>query len=142
MFVSDSKAEIKGLEAILEPGQRAWHLMLKPQLSPWFHVTAVRWVDVFDTRDILFIDSLQALIAWMGNCEDGIEIESIQLVSPAWMNGKQCWEMDILTEIVQAQDDNSVRFTLLDGRKLYYPEPRGVGDVAYSTVIYRLNSKS
>ncbi|EKT4493108.1 hypothetical protein ACF8FG_20825 [Pseudomonas sp. YQ_6] len=136
MFVSDSKAEIKGLAAILEPGQRAWHLVLKPQLSPWFHVTAVRYLEGFETRDVLFIDSLQALTAWMGSGQDDVGLESLQLVSPAWMNGRQCWEMDVLGEVAQDPLEGRVRFTLKDGRMLYYPDPQSSSGNTFSKIIY------
>lgn len=137
MFVSDSKAEIKGLAAILEPGQRAWHLVLKPQLSPWFHVTSVTYVDGFDTRDVLFIDSLQALIVWMETGEEGMGLDILQLVSPAWMNGSQSWEMDVLAEVAQDPLEGGVRFTLKDGRMLYYPDPQPSRGNSFPKVIYR-----
>ncbi|MBM3109694.1 hypothetical protein [Pseudomonas arcuscaelestis] len=75
MFVSDSRAEVKGLAALLEPGQRGWHVMLKPQVSPWFHVTLAGCEEGFEVRNVVFIDSLPALIPWMEMGQEGMSVE-------------------------------------------------------------------
>lgn len=141
MFVSDSRAEVNGLAALLEPGQRGWHIMLKPQMSPWFHATLMRCEDGFDTRTVVFIDSLPVLISWIEAGQDGMLLESLQLVSPAWLSGNETWEMDALAEVAQNQQQGSVRFTLQDGRILYYPDPTPSSMNDYSRLIYRLVSE-
>ncbi|EKT4494610.1 MULTISPECIES: hypothetical protein [Pseudomonas] len=140
MFVSDSWAEVKGLAALLEPGQRGWHLMLKPQMSPWFHATLVRHVEGFETRTVVFIDSLSALIPWVEMGVEGMMLESLQLVSPAWLSGSDAWAMDLLVEVAQSVPDGAVRFTLQDGRVFYYPDPTPKSKHHYTRMIYLAES--
>lgn len=140
MFVSDSRAEVKGLAAFLEPGQRGWHFMLKPQVSPWFHVTLARCEDGFETRSVVFIDSVHSFISWIQVDQDENWVECVQLVSPAWLNGNQNWQMDVLIEVAQCLSEGAVRLTLSDGTILYYPDPKPRREGEYSKLIYRLAS--
>ncbi|MEX7559325.1 hypothetical protein F9Z43_06595 [Pseudomonas monteilii] len=141
MFVSDSWAEVKGLAALLEPGQRGWHVMLKPQMSPWFHATVVTCDEGFDTRTTVFIDSLSSLITWIESGQEGMLLESLQLVSPGWLRGGKGWEMNALAEIAQNQLEGAVRFTLQDGRIYYYPDPAARSTHGFEEVLYRLHSE-
>lgn len=138
MFISDSKAEVKGLASLLEPGQRAWHVMLKPQISPWYHATMIRCDEGFETRHVIFIDSLPTLIHLVAQRQDETRLESLQLVSPAWLNGHQCWEMDVLLEVAQNLEEGSARLSLKDGRVLYFPDVAPITRDANFKVIYRL----
>lgn len=140
MFVSDSRAEVNGLAAFLEPGQRGWRVILKPQVSPWFHVTLVRCEEGFETRSVVFIDSVHSLISWMETGQDGSRVECLQLVSPAWLNGNQNWQMDELSEVAQSVQEGGVRFTLADGAVISFPDPEPCRGVEYSKVIYCLAS--
>ncbi|WP_406833858.1 hypothetical protein [Pseudomonas asiatica] len=141
MFVSDSRAEVKGLAAFLEPGQRGWRVILKPKVSPWFHVTLVRCEEGIETRSVVFIDSVHSLISWMEMAQDENRVECLQLVSPAWMNGNQNWQMDVLSEVAQCVQDGRVRFNLRDGTVLWFPDPEPRSGVEYSKVIYSLASQ-
>jgi hypothetical protein len=140
MFVSDSRAEVKGLAALLEPGQRGWHLMLKPQMSPWFHATLIRCDEGFETRTVVFIDSLLALIPWVERGVEGMLLETLQLVSPAWLSGSDGWKMDLLVEVAQSEQEGAVRFTLHDGRVFHYPDPTPGSQHDYTRVIYLAGS--
>lgn len=139
MFVSDGRGEVKGIAALLEHGQRGWHILQKPQVSPWFHLTLVISEEGYETRSALFIDSLATLIPWMKSQADqeGCWVESLQLVSPAWLNGGQGWEMSDLVELAQSQLQAAARLTLRDGRVFYYPDRTQPVEGGYSTVIYR-----
>ncbi|WP_218176500.1 hypothetical protein, partial [Pseudomonas putida] len=138
MFVSDSRAEVRGLAPLLEPGQQGWHFMLKPQISPWFHVTVIRRDEGFESRHVVFIDSLPTLGFWIEQVGGEMRLESLQLVSPGWLNGKQCWEMDVLAEIAQNLQNGETRLSLQDGRVLFFPNAKPISREGYSKVIYRL----
>lgn len=138
MFVSDSRAQARGLAPLLEPGQQGWHVMLKPQISPWFHATVIRSDDGFETRHVVFIDSLPTLSYWIEQVECEMRLESLQLVSPGWLNKKQSWEMDVLREIAQNPQTGETRLSLQDGRVLYFPDSSPINREDYSRVLYRL----
>ena len=138
MFVSDSKAQARGLAPLLEPGQQGWHVMLKPQISPWFHATVIRSDDGFETRHVVLIDSLPTLSYWIEQVECEIRLESLQLVSPGWLNGNQSWEMDVLREIAQNPQTGETRFSLQNGRIMFFPDAKPISREDYSKVIYRL----
>lgn len=140
MFISESTAEVRGFASLLEPGQRAWHVILKPQISPWFHATVVRCDGGFETRHVAFIDSLPALSLWVEQWQGEMRLESLQLVSPAWLNGTQSWEMDVLSEVAQNLQEGVARFSLEDGRVFYFPDIVPITREGFSKVIYRLAS--
>ncbi|HEN8712161.1 TPA: hypothetical protein U8203_002407 [Pseudomonas putida] len=137
MFVSDSRAEVKGLAALLEPGQRGWHVILKPQVSPWFHATLIQCGEGIETRTVVFIGSLSAFTSWVEMGVEGMLLESLQLVSPAWLSGNDGWAMDLLAEVAQSEQEGRVRFLLQDGRAFYYPDPIPESQYDYEKVIYR-----
>lgn len=138
MFVSDSRAQARGLAPLLEPGQQGWHVMLKPQISPWFHATVIRRDEGFESRHVVFIDSLATFGFWIEQVESEMRLESLQLVSPGWLNGKQSWEMDVLTEIAQNPNNGETRLSLQDGRVIFFPDAKPISREGYSKVIYRL----
>lgn len=138
MFVSDSRAEVNGLAALLEPGQRGWHIMLKPQVSPWFHASLIVRERGFETRTMVLIDSVCSLISWLEIDQGENRVESLQLVSPAWLNGNQTWQMDDLSEVAQCLEGGVIRFTLKNGTTLYYPDATPQTESNYAKLIYRL----
>ncbi|WP_325950256.1 hypothetical protein [Pseudomonas putida] len=115
--------------------------MLKPQISPWFHASLIVTENGFETRTMVFIDSVQSLISWMEVEQGDNRMECLQLVSPAWLNGNQNWQMDDLSEVAQCLKGGGIRFTLRDGATLYYPDPAPQREGDYAKLIYRLASR-
>jgi len=124
VFITNKQAEVKGSQAMLEPGHQGWHFVQQHLMSPWFHTTIVRCEDGLEIHDVVFVDSLQALTSILELTEVGVQVRSVQLVSPGWLNGAGDWRMEILLEVARNQDGTSLRYTLQDGRHYYFPDAR------------------
>lgn len=136
MFITNKQAEVKGSQAMLEPGHQGWHFVQQHLMSPWFHTTIVRCEDGLEFHDVVFVDGLQALTSLLELTETGVQVRSVQLVSPGWLNGTGDWHMDILLEIARSQDGASLRYTLHDGRHFYFPEAQPEISRKYSVLVY------
>ncbi|WLI13889.1 MULTISPECIES: hypothetical protein [Pseudomonas] len=136
MFITNRQAEVKGSQALLEPGHQGWHFVQQHLMSPWFHTTIVRCEDGLEIHDVVFVDSLQALTSILELTEAGVQVRSVQLVSPGWLNGTGDWRMDTLLEVAQSQDGTSLRYTLHDGRHFYFPEAQPDASEKYSVLVF------
>lgn len=136
MFITTKQAEVKGSQAMLEPGHQGWHFVQKNLMSPWFHTTIVRCEGGLEFHDVVFVDSLQALTPLLEITEVGVQVTSVQLVSPGWLNGTNDWHMDTLLEIARSQDGTSLRYTLHDGRHFYFPEAQPDTSGVYSVLVF------
>lgn len=138
MFITNKQAEVKGSQLMLEPGHQGWHFVQQHLMSPWFHTTIVRCEDGLEFHDVVFVDSLQALTPLLELTEVGVQVRSVQLVSPGWLNGTSDWHMDTLLEIARSQDGTSQRFTLQDGRHFYFPEAQPDTSEKYSVLVFQI----
>ncbi|MVW84789.1 hypothetical protein EI969_02290 [Pseudomonas sp. PB101] len=137
MFITNRQAEVKGAEVLLEPGHQGWHLVQQHLMSPWFHTTIARCEDSLEIHDVVFVDSMQALTALLELTEVGVQVKSVQLVSPGWLNGSGDWRMERLLEVARSQDGASLRYTLIDGRYYYFPEAQPSSSVTFSELVFR-----
>ncbi|WP_324727305.1 hypothetical protein [Pseudomonas chlororaphis] len=122
MFITNKKAEVKGSHAMLEPGHQGWHFVQQHLISPWFHTTIVRCEDGEEFHEVVFIDNLQALTSFLDVADMGVQVRSVRLVSPGWLNGAGDWRMEILQEVARNQEGTSWRYTLQNGRQYYFPD--------------------
>lgn len=136
MFITNRQAEVKGSNIMLEPGHQGWHFVQPHLMSPWFHTTIARFEDGLEIRDVVFVDSLQSLTSILELAEAGVQVKSVQLVSPGWLNGAGDWRMEVLMEVAQSRDGTSLRFTLQDGRHYYFPETEPDASTAYCVHVF------
>jgi hypothetical protein len=121
---------------MLEPGHQGWHFVQQHLMSPWFHTTIARYEDGLEFYDVVFVDSLQTLTSILDLTELGVQVKSVQLVSPGWLNGTGDWRMEKLLEVAQSQDGTSRRFTLQDGRHYYFPEAEPGATATYCVKLF------
>jgi len=136
VFITNRQAEVKGSQVMLEPGHQGWHFVQQDLISPWFHTTVVRCENSLEFHDVVFVDSLQALTPLLELTEAGVQVKSVRLVSPGWLNGTGDWHMDTLLEIARNQDGTSLRYTLHDGRHFYFPEAQPDTSGGYSVLLF------
>lgn len=136
MFITNRQAEVIGSQTMLEPGHQGWHFVQKDLMSPWFHTTIVRHEDGLEIHDVVFVDGLPTLTAILELKEKGVQVKSVLLVSPGWLNGTGDWQMDLLLEVDQSQDGTSLRYTLQDGRHFYFPDARPDASMVYCVQVF------
>lgn len=136
MFITDKQAEMKGSHAMLEPGHQGWHFVQQHLISPWFHTTIARWEDGQEFHDVVFVASLQALTSILELTEMGVQVRSVRLVSPGWLNGAGDWRMETLLEVARNEDGTSLRYTLQDGRHYYYPDAHPAAPTTYCMQVF------
>lgn len=136
MFITNRQAEVKASRAMLEPGHQGWHFVQQQLMSPWFHTTIVRCEDGLEVHDVVFVDSLQALMSLLELTEAGVQVKSVRLVSPGWLNGAGDWRMEQLWEVAKNPDGTSLRYTLTDGRHYYFPEVQPDSSATFSVLVF------
>lgn len=136
MFITNRQAEVNGSQAMLEPGHQGWHFVQQQLMSPWFHTTIARCEDGLEIHDVVFVDSLQTLTSILELSEIGVQVKSVQLVSPGWLNGAGDWRMDMLLEVARSQDGTSLRYTLQDGRHYYFPDAHPEASRTYCVQVF------
>ncbi|KAI3494600.1 hypothetical protein L1887_40578 [Cichorium endivia] len=139
MFITNRQAEVNSSQIMLEPGHQGWHFVQQHLMSPWFHTTIARYEDGLEIHDVVFVDSLQTLTSILELTEIGVQVKSVQLVSPGWLNGAGDWRMDLLLEVAQSQDGTSLRYTLQDGRRYYFPETQPDASTAYCVQVFPMS---
>lgn len=137
MFITHRQAEVNGSLAMLEPDHQGWHFVQQHLMSPWFHTTIARCEEGLEICDVLFVDTLEALMSILELRENGCQVKAVQLVSPGWLNGSGDWRMEVLAEMAQSQDGTSLQFTLQDGRHYFFPETQPDASAAYSIPVYK-----
>ncbi|RAI71904.1 hypothetical protein DOZ80_08710 [Pseudomonas fluorescens] len=136
MFITNRQAEVTGSVSMLEPGHQGWHFVQKHQMTPWFHTTIARCEDGLEIHDVMFVDSVQTLTSILELAGIGVQVKAVHLVSPGWINGTDDWRMDMLLEVAKSQDGTSLRYTLKDGRRFYYPEARPEVSTTYCVQVF------
>ncbi|NRH29979.1 hypothetical protein [Pseudomonas sp. MS19] len=98
MFRTYRHAEIP-VATRLEPGLQLWRYVEQVLHLPWFYVTLARRQDDVTVRDMLMIADVSTLESL--NLDRALDktLETILLVSPAYMNGGDSWLMEPLLEI-------------------------------------------
>lgn len=98
MFRTYRHAEIP-VATRLEPGLQLWSYVEQILHLPWFYVTLARRQDDVTLRDMLMIADVSTLESLHLDRTPGKTLETILLVSPAYMNGSNSWLMEPLLEI-------------------------------------------
>ncbi|MBD0683530.1 MULTISPECIES: hypothetical protein [unclassified Pseudomonas] len=136
MFITTRQAEVTGPLTILEPGHQGWHFVQQHLMTPWFHTTIARCEDGLEIHDVVFVDSLQTLTSLLELTEIGVQVKSVHLVSPGWLNGAGDWRMEMLLKVARSQDGTSLRYTLEDGRHYYFPEAQQDDSTVYCVQVF------
>lgn len=136
MFITTRQAEVTGSLTILEPGHQGWHFVQQHLMTPWFHTTIARCEDGLEIHDVVFVDNVQTLTSLLELTEKGVQVKSVHLVSPGWLNGAGDWRMEKLLEVARSQDGTSLRYTLKDGRHYYFPEAQQDDLTTYCVQVF------
>lgn len=71
---------------------------------------------------MLLIPSTPAFEQLLGEQGSAIRLDDVQLVTPGYMNGSDCWEMGRLleiSEVVDDRDDSCMYVYKLEGERFY-----------------------
>lgn len=98
MFRTYRHAEIP-VATRLEPGLQLWPYVEQILHLPWFYVTLAKRQDEVTVRDMLMIADVSTLESLHLDRAPDKTLETILLVSPAYMNGSDSWLMEPLLEI-------------------------------------------
>ena len=98
MFRTYRHAEIP-IATRLEPSLQLWRYVEQILHLPWFYVTLARRQDDVTVRDMLMIADVSTLESLHLARAPDKTLETILLVSPAYMNGGDNWLMEPLLEI-------------------------------------------
>lgn len=92
-------------------GEANWLYMLRRQHTPWFHLGAYdQTTGNGEEYVVLMLDSIRALEAVL--TRDDYWVLSVQVVMPSYMNGKDGWSMEPLSELTYTLDNDGMQVAI------------------------------
>lgn len=128
MFVSHQMAEVAYSIPKLDPGYRGWHFVEKQRIEPWFHVSMARPTQSEASSEVVLIDNITTLKAFMESLGEAYKMTSVQVITPGWLNGSQDWKMEHLTELWESHDGMAVRYVTRDQKQYFFPSTSAYAD--------------
>lgn len=129
MFATYKQAEIPLGTYFGDENTQHWQYVEQTLHCPWFYVKLARQNGEEVMISMLLIPSTPAFEQLLGEQGNDIWLKDVQLVTPGYMNGSDCWEMERLLEISEVVEDRedscSYRYRL-EGERLY-SESRQLG---------------
>ena len=122
MFVTYKQAEIPLRINFGDENTQHWQYVEQTLQCPWFYVKLARQSGEEVMISMLLIPSTPAFEQLLGEQGNGLWLKGVQLVTPGYMNGSDCWEMERLleiSEVVDDKDDSCTYVYRLEGERLY-----------------------
>lgn len=105
MFTTHRHAEIPIAPVFGEPYQ-LWRFVELEQHRPWFCVTLNIGKGRANWRTMYLVASEAELEQMLGGLVASAQIEDVQVIIPARLNGTGTWQMESLTELVRIFDSD------------------------------------
>lgn len=122
MFRTNKHSEILISDSLTGGDSQLWSYVEHGLHLPWFYVTLTERQDEFTLRKMLIISDASTLETLLGEQNGDMGVESVQLVSPRYMNKNSRWMMEPLLELSQINSTAAVRpiyIYSLEGGKQY-----------------------
>jgi hypothetical protein len=110
MFITN-KAFRSSISAILaDPVEQRWTVTEMPVDLPWFlvtfrHVESIDGSDAFEITRTVLLSDLKDLEPWAHlETEGSLHLESVQVITPGYVNGTHDWKMDPLKAVWTAEE--------------------------------------
>lgn len=121
MFRTYRHAELPGNALFGDEIQR-WSYIEHCLHRPWFYVTVAEQCEGITLRNMLMLPDEQTLESLVEQQNGKLHIESIQLVSPAYINQSNKWLMETLIDLKLISSTKPRHYTYLyhvEGGKMY-----------------------
>lgn len=105
MFTTYRHAEIP-LAPVFGDHYQLWRFVELEQHRPWFCVTVNKGANGAAWRTMLLVPSEVELESMLREITTEAQIEVVQIVTPARLNGTGAWRMEPLAELVRVFDSN------------------------------------
>jgi|JI7StandDraft_1071085.scaffolds.fasta_scaffold200007_2 hypothetical protein len=138
MFTTYKHAEIL-FSPVFGDQYQMWQFVEHNQHRPWFYVTLREVKDEISLETMVLIPNEEIFESILVEQSPGIQIASVELVTPARLNGTGSWSMERLAELVRIQgQQNQVsgyEFRTVTGR-VYLERHHASSAVESRTQIY------
>lgn len=121
MFHTMPEAEMPLLSVFAPNGERSWQWVEFALHIPYFFVALEIKTDGGPCIRNLCVNSFRQIQEMNQTPSDRIRLRYVCLMSPAWMNHHDHYEMDPLKEIWSTPDALEQAYVLADGRRFCYP---------------------
>jgi hypothetical protein len=105
MFLTYKVAEIPAGIHLGDENTQHWQYVEQTLRCPWFYVKLARQNGAEIMTSMLLIPSTPAFEQLLREQGNAIWLDDVQLVTPGYMNGSDCWKMGRLLEISEVVDD-------------------------------------
>ncbi|PJI47474.1 MAG: hypothetical protein CTR55_19220 [Pseudomonas sp.] len=118
MFRTHKQAEIP-LDELYGGDARLWSIVEHSLHSPWFYVSVLEGHPGQTLCTMLIVQEVPVLEALLALQSETMKIESVQLVTPSYLNNTDSWRMEGLSELVllQSADSHCYQFLVECGRR-------------------------
>lgn len=100
MFRTHRHAEIP-INTLYGDGIQLWSVVEHSLHAPWLYVTVVEQQHGQTFRNMLLVQEMTVFEALLCAQNEEMQVEDVQLVSPAHMNDSTGWRMEPLSELAQ-----------------------------------------
>jgi hypothetical protein len=105
MFTTHRHAEIP-LAPLFGGSQQLWRFVELEQHRPWFYVTVNKGKNGANWRTMFLVSSEDELEWLLRDIIAEAQVEAVQVITPANLNGTGTWQMEQLAELVRIFDNN------------------------------------
>lgn len=118
MFRTHKQAEVPSDELYGGEAQ-LWSIVEHSLHSPWFYVSVLEGHPGQTLCTMLMVQEVPVLEALLAQQSETMKIESVQLVTPSYLNNTKSWLMEELSELVQlcGADSYCYQFLVENGRR-------------------------
>lgn len=109
-------SDMAGVPGIFGEGQSLWHAISRSMETHYYHITVELSAEGRRGRYVIMVDDDRRLQKILLSQDSEAFVKSIRVVTPAYMNGTDDWEMEPLTRVAVGQDANDCFVTLITVR--------------------------
>lgn len=115
------RADLAGIPGMFGDGLMHWHGVTRALATHWYHVSVQRHHEgQFRNYEEMLNDETR-LVELLLAQDEGLVVQEVQAVTPAWMNKGDGWKMEKLTSLSMgfSQEDVPVSILEVEGGEVY-----------------------
>ena len=106
-------SDVVGVPGMFGEGQSIWHAVSRSIETHYYHITVELAAKDRRRRYVLMVDDERRLQKILMSQDSEAFVKAIRVVTPAYMNGTDDWEMEPLVSVTVGQDANDCFVTLI-----------------------------
>ena len=120
MFITDASAHHPFMSRLLGNGKDAWRAVGLTAPREWFYVSYTLSTPKGNLAETALIaNPAGELLEFLDQEDEGVSAISVQLVTPPFLNGSECWKMEPLIRVWKKPSDPLAHVYEVEGGQRY-----------------------